>query len=141
MHNNKKLVKTILVKKSDSVALQRKASWTKMSTDVPLLNDYKKKFIRHRLLQTFLSGLRLAGVPWYTIPAQIVIFVAPLGAVIPYYHVLQNQNLDLIKSLTLAAIIGKFDFLHSIKIVIHLLKANQAKSTPDHLFCTTVSTP
>ena len=79
-----------------------------MSTDIPLLNNYKKKFVFHRVLQTFLSGLRFAGVPWYTIPVQIVIFVLPLGAVIPYYLVYVNQNLDLIKSLVLAAIIGKY---------------------------------
>ena len=67
-----------------------------MSTDIPLLNDYKKKFVLYRVLQTFLSGLKFAGVPWYTIPVQIVIFVFPLGAVIPYYFIIVNQNLDLI---------------------------------------------
>ena len=78
-----------------------------MSTDVPLLNDYKKKFVRHRLLQTFLGGLRLAGVPWYTLPVQIVIFLFPLGAVVPYYYVLVDENVKLIRSLVLAAVIGK----------------------------------
>ena len=80
---------------------------TKMSADVPLLNDYKKKFVRHRLLQTFLGGLRLTGVPWYTLPVQIVIFLFPLGAVVPYYYILVEPNVKLIKSLVLAAVIGK----------------------------------
>ena len=78
-----------------------------MSTDVPLLNDYKKKFVRHRLLQTFLGGLRLAGVPWYTLPVQIVIFLSPLGAVVPYYFVLVDKKYEVIKSVVLASVIGK----------------------------------
>ena len=49
-----------------------------MSTDVPLLNDYKRRFVRNRLLQTFLGGLRLTGITVYPtlgrkgkIPTQI----------------------------------------------------------------------
>ena len=49
-----------------------------MPTDVPLLNDYKKSFVRKRLLQTFLAGLRLTGSPWYSVIAQLVKPVNPL---------------------------------------------------------------
>ena len=74
-----------------------------MSTDVPLLNDYKKKFVRNRVFQTFLAGLRLTGVPWYTIPIQFTLFLSPLGAVIPYL-VLNDSNV--IISLALAGILS-----------------------------------
>ena len=43
-----------------------------MPTDVPLLNDYKRGFVRRRLLQTFLAGIRLTGCPWYSVIAQLV---------------------------------------------------------------------
>ena len=42
-----------------------------MSADVPLLNDYKKTFVRNRLCQTLLGGIRVFGVPWYTVILQI----------------------------------------------------------------------
>ena len=57
---------------------------TKMSADVPLLSDYKRKFVRNRLCQTLLGGIRVFGVPWYTIPLQIILFCVPLVAVIPF---------------------------------------------------------
>ena len=56
-----------------------------MSTEVHLLNDYKKDFVRKRLLQTFLAGLRLPAVPWYVKILQIVIFCLPLTGLVPYY--------------------------------------------------------
>ena len=48
-----------------------------MSTDVPLLNDYKKKFVRNRLLQTFLGGIRLSGCPWYAALIQLGLVSVP----------------------------------------------------------------
>jgi len=45
-----------------------------MPTDVPLLNDYKKSFVRKRLLQTFLAGLRLVNCPFYSWIFQLVSF-------------------------------------------------------------------
>ena len=63
-----------------------------MSTEVHLLNDYKKDFVRKRLLQTFLAGLRLPTVPWYVKILQIVIFCLPLSGLVPYY-VINNPNM------------------------------------------------
>ncbi len=42
-----------------------------MATDVPLLNDYKRAFVRGRLLQTLLGGVRLTGCPWYAVILQV----------------------------------------------------------------------
>ena len=64
-----------------------------MSTDVPLLNDYKKAFVRKRLLQTFLAGLRIPGVPWYAKIIQLVIFALPLAIIIPYIVIIANTSI------------------------------------------------
>ncbi|TRY77474.1 hypothetical protein TCAL_12639 [Tigriopus californicus] len=56
-----------------------------MSTDVPLLNDYKRTFVRNRLLQTFTGGLRLTGCPWYGVVGQIVLFIIPSVAISVFY--------------------------------------------------------
>ena len=58
-----------------------------MSADVPLLNDYKRNFVRNRLCQTFLGGIRLFGVPWYTIILQIFVFLIPIIPVISFYFI------------------------------------------------------
>ncbi len=54
-----------------------------MVTDVPLLNDYKRSFVLNRLLQTFLGGPKLARCPWYAALLQVVLYLAPLAAVVP----------------------------------------------------------
>ena len=58
-----------------------------MSADVPLLNDYKRNFVRNRLCQTFLGGIRLFGVPQYTIILQTFVFFIPIIPVIPFYFI------------------------------------------------------
>ena len=63
-----------------------------MSADVPLLNDYKRNFVRNRLCQTFLGGIRLFGVPWYTIILQIFVFFIPIIPVIPFYIIKQEPH-------------------------------------------------
>lgn len=60
-----------------------------MSTDVPLLNDYKRTFVRNRLLQTFTGGLRLTGCPWYGVVGQIGLFVIP-GVVISVFYLYRD---------------------------------------------------
>ena len=56
-----------------------------MSTEVHLLSDYKKDFVRKRFLQTLLAGIRLPSVPWYIKLLQIVIFCLPLLGLVPYF--------------------------------------------------------
>lgn len=49
-------------------------------SDVPLLNDYKKEFVKKRLPQTFLGGpnLRLGfTAPWYVYFLQILAWISP----------------------------------------------------------------
>ena len=64
-----------------------------MSADVPLLNDYKKSFVKRRMLQTFLGGLQLTrkGTKWWLIIPQIIIFLVPSLSSIPFTIMLQNS--------------------------------------------------
>ena len=57
-----------------------------MSADVPLLNDYKKNFVKRRLVQTFLGGLQLKrkNTPVWFIISQIILFLIPSLASIPF---------------------------------------------------------
>ena len=53
-----------------------------MSTDVPLLNDYKRAFVRNRLLTTFLGGIRLTGCPWYAVLIQLGLLILPVTVIV-----------------------------------------------------------
>ena len=65
-----------------------------MSADVPLLNDYKKIFVRNRIFQTLLGGIRIFGVPWYTVILQIFIFHIPVIVIVVVYSIYHFTNLD-----------------------------------------------
>ena len=57
-----------------------------MSVDVPLLNDYKKNFVKRRLVQTFFGGLQLKrkNTPWWFTISQIILFLIPSLATVPF---------------------------------------------------------
>jgi hypothetical protein len=67
-----------------------------MSADVPLLNDYKKSFVKRRMLQTFLGGLqlRIKDAPWWLVIPQVVIFLIPSLLSIPFTILLEYGEDD-----------------------------------------------
>ena len=65
-----------------------------MSADVPLLNDYKKSFVKRRMLQTFLGGLHISrkGTRWWLAVPQILLFLIPSLTSIPFTFILENTG-------------------------------------------------
>ena len=63
-----------------------------MPADVPLLNDYKKSFVKKRMLQTFLGGLQLAKGPWWITIPQILFFFVPSLTSIHFTLVLKDYK-------------------------------------------------
>ena len=65
-----------------------------MSADVPLLNDYKKSFVKRRMIQTFSGGLRVLrkDIPWWIIVPQLTIFLVPSLLSIPFTILLEYSN-------------------------------------------------
>ena len=63
-----------------------------MSADVPLLSEYKKKFVRNRLLQTFLGGIRVTNIPPQLVIAQIALYLLPLLILVPISVSISHGN-------------------------------------------------
>ena len=65
-----------------------------MSADVPLLNDYKKSFVKRRMIQTFLGGLQVIrnDIPWWIIVPQVIVFLFPALLSIPFTILLEYSN-------------------------------------------------
>lgn len=52
--------------------------------DIPLLNDYKKGFVKRRLMQTLFGGMRLFGsCPCRVALLQLAVFLVPFLLAIP----------------------------------------------------------
>ena len=65
-----------------------------MSADVPLLNDYKKSFVKRRMIQTFLGGLQVIrnDIPWWIIVPQVEVFLFPVVLSIPFTILLGHAD-------------------------------------------------
>ena len=66
----------------------------KMSADVPLLNDYKKSFVKRRMIQTFMGGLQVIrnDIPWWIIVPQVILFLFPALLSVPFMILLEYAN-------------------------------------------------
>ncbi len=104
-----------------------------MSTDVPLLNDYKKSFVRKRFLQTFLAGLRIPGCPWYAVIMQIGVFLSPVTGIAPFLVIVSTEETDsgsALQDLILVLCLGAFIFFWAVTVQSLAFLLNYLSSRP-----------
>jgi len=83
-----------------------------MSSNVPLINDYKKDFVIRRCLQTFLGGLKLYlgyAAPPYVYLTQLVVWLMPwlIGSIFTAGAEFGNVSI-LVGSIITGCLVGVF---------------------------------
>ncbi|XP_063885607.1 pecanex-like protein 4 [Scylla paramamosain] len=97
----------------------------------PLVSEYKKPFIKRRLLETFLGGLRLGAsedAPFYVYCFQVAMFsVVPLVTVV-FVLLEQTGQATVIQAIFIS---GALDLLYSLilQVLASQLRKRQAKKT------------